>query len=245
MSRKTLDPKEKVTKKNYLHTKKNDLLKSQYISFTVIHKIPMKPKTNTTTTITKKQKILLTIVFTFRFINSKQIQQLLNHKDHRRINSWLKDLTEKGYIQRDFQPMFGTLTKPAVYFLSTKGRDFIRNTYLVDNRYLDRLREDRKRSKTFRTRCQIVVDCFLLLFPDQVTGYIHAIDKRINQETVMNESNLIQFVTPAFYEDMDCMLLSPLKPDAYGYTTINEKTMHIFILILDAFIPKMMRQTLK
>jgi hypothetical protein len=91
------DPKEKVTKKNYLHTKKNDLLKSQYISFTVIHKIPMKPKTNTTTTITKKQKILLTIVFTFRFINSKQIQQLLNHKDHRRINSWLKDLTEKGY----------------------------------------------------------------------------------------------------------------------------------------------------
>ena len=50
--------------------------------------------------ITKKQETILTLIFTFRFINSKQIQEFLQHKDHRRINSWLKDLTEKEYVER-------------------------------------------------------------------------------------------------------------------------------------------------
>lgn len=50
--------------------------------------------------LTKIQQTILTLLFTFRFINSKQIQQFLQHKDHKRINSWLKDLEEKGYIVR-------------------------------------------------------------------------------------------------------------------------------------------------
>lgn len=115
--------------------------------------------------ITKKQQTILTLLFTFRFINSKQLQKLLNHKDHRRINSWLKDLVDKEYVVRDFQPIFGTLTKPAIYFLSVKGRDFIRKTFWVDDFYLKRLREDKKRSKSFRIHCQIIVDCFLIYFP--------------------------------------------------------------------------------
>lgn len=193
--------------------------------------------------ITKKQQTILTILFTFRFINSKQIQQLLNHKDHRRINSWLKDLVEKEYIERDFQPVFGTLTKPAVYFLSVKGRDFIRKTYFVDDIYLARLREDRKRSKAFRIRCQIVADCFLLLFPDQVTEYIKVIDKWVNQGITLVKSKQIQFVTPAFYEDLHSTLTSLLKPDAYGYLKNTEGITHIFFTILDAYIPKMMLRT--
>ena len=203
----------------------------------------MKQNINKINNITKKQKIILTILFTFRFINSKQIQQLLNHKDHRRINSWLKDLVEKEYIERDFQPVFGTLTKPAVYFLSVKGRDFIRKTYFVDDLYLARLREDRKRSKAFRIRCQIVVDCFLLLFPDQVTEYCTVIDKWVNQGITLVKSKQIQFVTPAFYEDLDCKLTSLLKPDAYGYLKNTKGVTHIFFLILDAYIPKMMLRT--
>jgi hypothetical protein len=181
----------------------------------------MKQKTN----ITKKQQTILTILFTFRFINSKQIQQLLSHKDHRRINSWLKDLMEKEYVERDFQPIFGTLTKPAIYFLSIKGRDFIRKTYFVDDIYLARLREDKKRLKAFRIRCQIVADCFLLLFPDQVNEYANII---------------FQFVTPAFYKDLDYNLTSLLKPDAYGYLKNADGITHIFFSILDAYIPKMM-----
>ncbi len=196
----------------------------------------MKQKIN----ITKKQQIILTILFTFRFINSKQIQQLLNHKDHRRINSWLKDLVEKEYVERDFQPIFGILTKPAVYFLSIKGRDFIRKFYFVDDIYLARLREDKKRSKAFRIRSQIMVDCFLLLFSDQVNEYVNVITRWLDQGFKLVKSNQFQFVTPAFYEDLDFRLTSLLKPDAYGYLKNADGTTHIFFSILDAFIPKMM-----
>jgi len=190
--------------------------------------------------LTKKQQTILTLLFTFRFINSKQIQQLLNHKDHRRINSWLKDLVEKEYIGRDFQPIFGTLTKPAVYFLSVKGRDFIRKTFFVDDIYLARLREDKKRFKSFRIRCQIVVDCFLLLFSDQVIEYPGVISKWLDTGFMLNTSKQFQFVTPAFYEDLDCTLTSLLKPDAYVYLKNTDGINHLFFSILDAYIPKMM-----
>lgn len=190
--------------------------------------------------ITKKQQTILTLIFTFRFINSKQLQKLLNHKDHRRINSWLNDLVEKEYIGRDFQPIFGTLTKPAIYFLSVKGRDFIRKAFFVDDIYLARLREDKKRSKAFRIRCQIVVDCFLLLFSDQVMEYPNVISKWLDTGFMLSKSKQFQFVTPAFYEDLDCQLTSLLKPDAYGYLKNTQGINHIFFSVLDAYIPKMM-----
>lgn len=79
--------------------------------------------------ITNKQKIILILLYIFRFVNSKQIQQFMNHKDHRRINSWLKELVEKQYIERDFKPVFGTLTKPAVFNLSGKGRKYMKEIY--------------------------------------------------------------------------------------------------------------------
>lgn len=203
----------------------------------------MKQNIHKTNKITNKQQTILTLLFTFRFINSKQIQQLLNHKDHRRINSWLKDLVEKEYLERDFQPIFGILTKPAVYFLSIKGRDFIRKTYFVDDIYLARLREDKKRSKAFRIRCQIVVDCFLLLFPNQVNEYMNVISRWLDKGIILVKSKQFQFVTPAFYEDLDFKLTSLLKPDAYGYLKNTKGIIHIFFSILDAYIPKMMLRT--
>ena len=97
--------------------------------------------------ITNKQNTILTLLLTFRFLNSKQIQQFLNHKDHRRINGWLKDLTDKEYIERDFKPIYGILTKPAVFNLSPTGRKYMRDNHqAVSRNYLGKLREDPKRS---------------------------------------------------------------------------------------------------
>ncbi len=76
--------------------------------------------------VTNKQQLILVILLTFRFVNSKQVQEFLCHKDHRRINSWRKDLTERGYVRRDFNPIFGTLTKPAVYSLTASGRTHLK-----------------------------------------------------------------------------------------------------------------------
>src|SRR3989344_4084567 len=119
--------------------------------------------------ITNKQNSILTLLLTFRFLNSKQLQQFLSHKDHRRINGWLKDLTEKEYIERDFTPIYGILTKPAVFNLSPIGRKYIRDNYQdVSRKYLGKLREDVKRSKAFRTKCQVLADLYLAHFPGKV-----------------------------------------------------------------------------
>ena len=45
--------------------------------------------------IAAKQQEIPKLIYKFRFLNRIQIQTLLNHKDKRRINSWLKDLSEK------------------------------------------------------------------------------------------------------------------------------------------------------
>jgi hypothetical protein len=186
--------------------------------------------------ITKKQETILTLIFTFRFINSKQIQEFLQHKDHRRINSWLKDLTEKEYIERYFKPVFGTLTKPAVYYLAQKGRDYIRSVYGNWNRqYLARLREDRKRSKGFRIRCQIVADCFLILLKQQISEYPEIINKKLLEGSLPSRKELY-FLTPALYDEMDFDLLPQLKPDAYAYLTEHKKIKHVLFYVVDAYV---------
>lgn len=42
--------------------------------------------------ITYKQKTILGLLYTHRFLTRIQIQTFLNHKDKKTINLWLKDL---------------------------------------------------------------------------------------------------------------------------------------------------------
>ncbi len=190
--------------------------------------------------ITQKQNTILTLIYTFRFINSKQIQIFLNHKDHRRINSWLKDLVEKRYVERDFHPVFGTLTKPAIYFLARKGRDYIRDVYGGwQEAYLARLREDKKRSKAFRIRCQTLAECYLLWLNTQGAQYPDLLTKWF-RDGITLRSNQLQLFTPAFYEGLDFALLPHLKPDGYGYSKKSKGIDHALFYILDAYIPRMM-----
>ncbi len=196
--------------------------------------------------ITKKQETILTLILIFRFINSKQIQQFLGHKDHRRINSWLKDLAEKQYIIREYKPVFGTLTKPAVCYLSLLGRQYIRDTlYFMNNTYLVRLRGDKERSKSFRIRCQLIADFYLIIFAGKEKELVTSIEEYL-KEGVTIKSNIHQFFTPAFYSELEFVLLSHLKPDAYVYKQTKTGITHSCIFVLDAYIPRLMLQyTLK
>src|SRR5260221_10807723 len=73
--------------------------------------------------ITSKEKQLLFYIYQFRFLNTNQLQKLLNHKNPKRIQQWLKDLKDKGYIQRqEYKNTFENHTKPAVYYLTLKAR---------------------------------------------------------------------------------------------------------------------------
>src|SRR5581483_3667488 len=114
--------------------------------------------------------------------NSQQIQKFLRHKDHRRINTWLKDLTQKEYLIRDYNPVFGQLTKPAVYSLSINGRTVLKKLYpFISKKHLQRMADDRTRSKGFRIHCQILADIYLILFPEKVNDMIYMINNSLTQ----------------------------------------------------------------
>lgn len=76
--------------------------------------------------ITEKQKEIINLTYKFRFINRHQIQKLFDHKDPRRINTWLRDLVKKGYLGRIYSPRLLENTKPAIYYLANSGITSIR-----------------------------------------------------------------------------------------------------------------------
>ena len=209
--------------------------------------------------LTKKQKLILLLLYCFRFLNSKQIQQFLGHKDHRRINTWLKDLAERDYIVRDFKPVFGALTKPAVCYLTSLGRASIRNGYFYHfPKYLKRIARDSKASKAFRVRCQIIADWYLALFHHQknmdkrnsgtgidILDYLVTeltTDRRDKEEKI--PINTLQFFTPAIFPPF--ILLEKIKPDVYLRNKVTKGIIHGLFFVIDAYIPRfLLRYTLK
>jgi|SRR3989344_2351751 len=208
--------------------------------------------------LTKKQRLILILLYTFRFLNSKQIQEFLRHKDHRRINSWLKDLVTKGYIERDFKPIFGTLTKPAIYYLIALGRKDVKeghNYYFP--KYLRKISRDNKSSKAFRIRCQIIADWYLTIVPSNdthvgrssvgidIVDYLELILTNGSQnykDTI--PLNKLQFFTSVYYPSF--ALLENMKQDAYLRKKTTRGTDHGLLYVLDAYIPRfLLRYTFK
>ncbi len=198
--------------------------------------------------ITNKQNTILILLLTFRFLNSKQIQQFLNHKDHRRINSWLKDMVDKGYIERDFKPIYGILTKPAVYFLTAKGRKQIKDAYTYYlPKYLKKISRDKDASKGFRIKCQIIGDWYLMLFPPEKNKPIPIVDNLIKELTTDLEEeknkipmNTLEFFTASYYPKF--ILLEKIKPDAYLRRKTTKGVTHGLLFVLDAYVPRVMLQ---
>ena len=168
-------------------------------------------------------------------------------------------MVEKGYIVRDFTPIYGTLTKPAVYTLSAKGRKYMRHAYPYHfPAYLKRIARDAKASKSFRIRCQIVADWYLTLFPPckqvkntpvtskkvNITG-IPIVDSLIHELTTDGGDteekvpmNTLQFFTPAYFPSF--VLLEKIKPDAYLRRRTAKGVTHGLVFVLDAYIPRLL-----
>lgn len=192
--------------------------------------------------VTKKQKVILLLMYIFRFLNSRQIQEFLKHKDHRRINSWLKDLEEKGYIVKEFKPIFGTLTKPAVCYLSITGRSYIKSSYhYYHPKYLKKISRDIKTSKSFRIRCQLIADWHLTFYHNSesigtnITDYLEmTLSKGIPKEEKIPTK--YQFFTSAYYPSF--VILKEIKPDGYVRKQIPQGIVHGMLFVLDAYIPR-------
>jgi hypothetical protein len=112
--------------------------------------------------ITPKQQTILHLIYTHRFLNTKHIQTFLNHKDKRRSTIWLKDLTEKGYLVRIYDPTdFIAKSRPAIYYISLNGIRFLRN--LNDDNYppesLRKRYKESTRSESYKNRCMLLAEC--------------------------------------------------------------------------------------
>ena len=114
--------------------------------------------------ITLKQQEILKLLYRYRFLNRIQIQTLLNHKDKRRIISWLKDLRDKEYVDWHYDATeFIAKARPAIYYLSLNGIRYLRELNEYPNEELRKRYKEPTRTQVFIDRCLLIVDCCIAL----------------------------------------------------------------------------------
>jgi hypothetical protein len=107
--------------------------------------------------ITMRQKEILDLLYKHRFLNRIQIQALLNQKDYKNTNLWLKDLREKQYVEWIYSTHFAEKTKPAVYYLGINAIRRFKQNDVHEGHILKYYRES-GRSQAFIDRCILLAD---------------------------------------------------------------------------------------
>lgn len=111
--------------------------------------------------ITPKQLEILYQLYRFRFLSRPHIQYLLKHKEPRRINSWLKTLTQHQLINRIYTRDIGSHTKPAIYYLHTNSLAYLQNHQDVNHQTLNRFYREKQRTQKFIARCLCFADYYI------------------------------------------------------------------------------------
>lgn len=181
--------------------KSSSLYREEYRRVQTIHMIL--PHT------TNKQKEILLLLYKFRFLNRIQIQTLLNHKHHKTINLWLKDLTEKDYVKRIYEKTFHGMTIPAKYYISLQGIRFLKTQEDCNKKYLKKLYQENRRSKEFISTCLLIADIYFSL-----------------QEKSKEDSTEFQFFTPSGYTENS---IAQELAASFAYIITSKKTKHIYM----------------
>lgn len=170
--------------------------------------------------ITPKQLEILHLLYRFRFLNRHHIQSFLNHKDPKRINEWLKDLTSKQIIGRNYSKKLGENIQPAIYYLSSKSHRILKEQDNIDKRILKRVYRERLRSGR-------LIDHHLLLA--DIYFYLQSQAKESNQE--------LHFFTKT---DLTKHTYLPYqRPDAYiALKAGKDEVKRYFLEILDPDTPR-------
>lgn len=168
---------------------------------------------------------IVDLVFKYRFINRYQIQRALHHKGPRRINSWLKELTEEGFLGRIYSNKLLENTKPAIYYLSYKGISVVKEGRKLSVSEVKKFYEDKKRSQTFIDHCVSVAELLTKLKEK---------DDELRKYNIFTREQLRKH-----------KYLSELKPDAYVevYRKKNKKdketfTASFFMDLIDPGVPR-------
>jgi len=169
--------------------------------------------------LTNREKEIVELVYKFRFINRHQIQKLLNHKDARRINAWLKILTEANFLGRIYSHKLLENTKPAIYYLSGVGIRYIKEVNKLELKDVKKFYQDKYASRKFVDHCINISE-----FYTNMIAYERLTDNKYffftKTQSCTNE------------------LLSKLKPDLYMTKTKDKNITRYFLDILDPHVPR-------
>ncbi len=113
--------------------------------------------------VTPKQLEILLLLYRFRFLDRTHIQRFLNHKDPRRINTWLKDLTDRNFVGRRYSNKLKDNTQPALYFLATKSRKLLLDEETTSEKLLKRVYREKTRSERLIDHCLLLANIYFYL----------------------------------------------------------------------------------
>jgi hypothetical protein len=169
--------------------------------------------------ITNKQLEILLHLYKFYYLNTKQLQKLLNHKNPTRILAWLRDLNKKEYVVfRDFdRKKFINNTKPAIYTLTKLARKKLKENPNCELPTLNRVYQEESNSLNFVCRQVFLADIFL---------HMQANLEKDQQLHFSTKANLVGF---NFFPD-------PI-PESYISIKSPNKTNRSFLYLLEEKIP--------
>lgn len=149
---------------------------------------------NKTQPLTKQQQTILTLIYRFRFISTKHVQQALGIKHISNVQPRLNSLVEKGLIGRNYDGSQRLAGLPASYYLLPAGMKELKQFDSdVSKSVLHNMYKDKDAQGPFIRRCLMVGD--------------------INLELERRYGDRLEFFTKAelyHYEDFP-----ESRPDAY------------------------------
>lgn len=169
------------------------------------------------TSLTKKQIEILLLLYKFRFLHTYQFQKLLNHKTPNRVKAWLKNLTEKEYLKRDYE-IKSMNKKPAIYCLTIKSRDILKKRKDCDITVLNKIYREKNRSQTFTGHSLLIADIYLSL------------NKQLKENETLHYSTKTDLTGYDYFPD-------PL-PDAYIALKRKTTTKRYFLEVFDDNLPR-------
>ncbi len=165
--------------------------------------------------ITPQQQQILSLLYRFRFLDRSQIQQFMNHKNHKRILIWLNDLNEKKLIKTVEHKTIIHNVKAKIYYLAKNSIPILVAEDVANKSLLQKLYREDDRSTNFVNQCQLVAKIYLDL-----------------QNLNTKNDNYLMFVRNDYPNYEFATLLSDLSPHAYIELTKSKKTKQSFLEIL-------------
>lgn len=174
--------------------------------------------------ITSKQQEILLLIYKYRFLNRIQIQTFLNHKAHKRINDWLKDLHTKECVGRIYSTNFGENTKPAIYYMGINGIRWLKTQDECAPEVIQKLYREKNRQESFIQKSMLIADmCLELLKHSNQT-------ENLSYE-LLTETNLADPESPFhFLTEYDIQLFIVKRK--------NKKRTHLLITTFESTLPR-------